>query len=210
MEARRREGESGEDLLLLCEHDEVVTAGRRHAGGASELALVAAAGIPVLEVERGGSATYHGPGQLVGYPIVALAPGERDLHAFLRALEGALIAALGEVVGLAAERNPGLTGVWARGRKLASIGIACRGWVTYHGFALNLTADLARFALFRPCDLEAQVMASLASLGLPTARESLAESIHHHLAAALGRRPVSGPADDRGLGESVDHGAQVT
>lgn len=184
-----------------------MTAGRRHAGasGGSELGLVTAAGIPVLEVERGGAATYHGPGQLVGYPIVALAPGERDLHAFLRALEGALIAALDEVVGLAAERNPGLTGVWARGRKLASIGIACRGWVTYHGFALNLTTDLARFALFRPCDLEAQVMASLESMGLPPAREPLAAAIHRHLAGALGRRPVSGAAGGPDTGESVDH-----
>ena len=191
VDARRRDLVS--DLLLLCEHDEVVTQGRRtQVPGRrteDEVADVLRAGIPVVEVERGGAATYHGPGQLVGYPIVKLAPSERDLHGFLRALEEALIAALGEVAGLEAGRRPGFTGVWVGERKLASIGIACRGWVTYHGFALNLTADLTRFALFRPCDLEAQVMASVASLGAPAARAPIATVVHHALARALGRAP---------------------
>ncbi|MGE0712090.1 MAG: lipoyl(octanoyl) transferase LipB [Planctomycetota bacterium] len=185
----RRRGE-GQDTLLLCEHPEIVTTGRGAQGpsrSAEETAGVTAAGIEVLPIERGGAATYHGPGQLVGYPIVRLAPDERDLHAFLRALEAALIAALARCCGLAAGRRDGLTGVWVGERKLASIGIACRGWVTYHGFALNLSTDLRRFALFRPCDLDAQVMASLESLGVPAEREPLAAAIHQELCARLGR-----------------------
>jgi lipoate-protein ligase B len=191
--AARRAGR-GEDWLLLCEHDEVVTHGRTSQVGrdpAAELALASAAGVPVVEVERGGAATYHGPGQLVGYPIVRLAPDERDLHRFLRHLEEALIGALGEA-GLEAGRNEGWTGVWAEEKKLASIGIACRGWVTYHGFALNLSTDLSRFALFRPCDLEASVMASLESLGVTAEREALIASVHTRLAELLGREPRVG------------------
>ena len=191
--AARRAGH-GDDVLLLCEHDEVVTHGRKsqlNRDPAAELAGAAAAGVAVVEVERGGAATYHGPGQLVGYPIVKLAPDERDLHRFLRAIEQALIDAL-RPLGLDAGRNDGWTGVWAADRKLASIGIACRGWVTYHGFALNLTTDLSRFTLFRPCDLEASVMASLASQGVAHDRDALAAAIHSRLSAALGRRPAAG------------------
>ena len=185
----------GPDLLLLCEHDEVVTQGRRAQGKGrdpGEVAAVRAAGIPVHEVERGGAATYHGPGQLVGYPIVSLEPGERDLHAFLRHLEDALIQPL-SALGLDAGRREGLTGVWVGERKVASIGIACRGWVTYHGFALNLATDLTRFRLFRPCDLEASVMTSLADLGVPAPdRDAVAAAAHATLAEALGRRAERG------------------
>jgi len=186
--AARREGR-GEDWLLLCEHDEVVTHGRKsqvNRDPAAELAGARAAGLPVVEVERGGAATYHGPGQLVGYPIVRLAEDERDLHRFLRHQEQALIDALAEA-GLDAGRNEGWTGVWSQGQKLASIGIACRGWVTYHGFALNLSTDLSRFGLFRPCDLEAAVMASLESLGVTAERDALIATVHARLAALLGR-----------------------
>jgi lipoate-protein ligase B len=190
--AERREG-GGEDQLLLCEHDEVVTTGRRAQGPTrdeSETAGVRAAGIEVVAIERGGAATYHGPGQLVGYPLVLLAPGERDLHRFLRHLEGALIVGLSESCGLSAERREGFTGVWVGERKLASIGIACRGWVTYHGFALNLSTDLSRFALFRPCDLDAQVMTSLAQLDVDYEREALGAAIHAALAERLSRQPA--------------------
>jgi lipoate-protein ligase B len=184
----------GEDVLLLCEHEEVITTGRRaqtpDRDPAAELAGAHAAGIPVLTIERGGAATYHGPGQLVGYPIVRLADGERDLHAFLRAIEGALIEALERGGGLTPGRRDGFTGVWTGERKLASIGIACRRWVTYHGFALNLTTDLDRFRLFRPCDLDAQVMASLASLGAPADRATLSGDVHRALAGLLGRSPA--------------------
>ena len=191
----RRQG-LGEDLLLLCEHEEVVTLGRgaqRAGREAGELAGVRQAGIPVLEIERGGAATYHGPGQLVGYPIVRLGAQERDLHAFLRKLEEALIRTLGRLTPLSVGRQPGLTGVWTEGspglppQKLASIGIACRGWVTYHGFALNLSTELARLSLFRPCDLGAERYTSLAALGQTPPRAQLAACVHAELASLLGR-----------------------
>lgn len=197
---RRRAGQ-GEDLLLLVEHDEVVTTGRRAQAAErdrGELAPVTAAGLRVVEVERGGAATYHGPGQLVGYPIVRLEEGERDLHRVLRALEDSVAAAITSTTGLPAGPRPGLTGVWSGERKVCSIGIACRGWVTYHGFALNLTADLARFRLFRPCDLEANVMASLEALGAVPDRAALADAVHQGLAARLGREPARGERADVG------------
>ena len=190
--AQRRRGEIP-DLLLLCEHEEVVTTGRKAQGptrSPDETAGVSAAGIRVLEIERGGAATYHGPGQLVGYPIVLLEPGERDLHRFLRHIESSLIAALQTVHALPAGRKEDYTGVWVGERKVASIGIACRGWVTYHGFALNLAVDLARFRLFRPCDLEASVMADLCALAVEPDRAALSARAHAELAALLGRRPT--------------------
>lgn len=193
---RRRRGE-GQDTLLLCEHDEVVTTGRKAQRGPPEaLDEVVAAGLRVVEVERGGAATWHGPGQLVGYPILRLAEGERDLHRVLRAIEDAVAAAVTATTGLPAGPSPGLTGVWVpagdgpgrdRARKVASIGIACRGWVTYHGFALNLDVDTARQRLFRPCDLDASVMASLRELGAAPDRDALSAAIHAGLAARLGR-----------------------
>ncbi|MEZ6184468.1 MAG: lipoyl(octanoyl) transferase LipB [Planctomycetota bacterium] len=183
-------GARDHDLLLVCEHPEVVTTGRKAQGRTrdpeAELALVRAAGIEVVAIERGGAATWHGPGQLVGYPLVRLGPDERDLHAYLRALEQALIEALGEL-GLEAGRNLGWTGVWVGERKLASIGIACRGWVTYHGFALNLDVDLARFRLFDPCDLSGETYTSLRELGVEVERDALVGRVHAHLARELGR-----------------------
>jgi lipoyl(octanoyl) transferase len=117
----------------------------------------------VHAVERGGAATYHGPGQIVVYPIVALAPGRRDLRAWLAALEQACIDALAGF-GLAAGRRPGATGVWIAGeRKLASLGVAARRWVAWHGLALNHVPDLSHFAAIRPCGMPASVMTSMAA-----------------------------------------------
>jgi lipoyl(octanoyl) transferase len=146
------------DTLVLVEHPHVITKGRRtHAEN-----LLAVAGTPVFEIERGGDVTYHGPGQLVGYPIFLLRDGERDLHVYLRNLEEALIRALARWQ-IAGERKPDWTGVWTGGgaRKLASIGIAVKRWVTMHGFALNVSTDLARFAAINPCGLDATVMGSM-------------------------------------------------
>lgn len=145
------------DTLILCEHPAVITLGR----GTGPGAVLAAGEIPVVEVERGGEATLHLPGQLVGYPIRRLPPGARDLHAHLRKVEDLLIETL-DRFGLPAGRVAGKTGVWIAGaRKIASIGVACRRWVTYHGFALNVDCDLGLFASIRPCGFEAQVMTSL-------------------------------------------------
>ncbi len=121
--------------------------------------------IPVVETSRGGQATYHGPGQLVAYPIVDLRQWRTDLHWYLRQLEAAGIETLRRL-GLSAGNRPGHTGVWIEERKIASIGVAVRGWVTYHGLALNVACDMAGFADFDPCGLPSEVMVSLRELGV--------------------------------------------
>ena len=144
------------DVLLLLEHPPVVTLGRN----SHEANLLRGGDVDLFEVERGGDVTYHGPGQLVGYPIIDLAGYRRDLHWYLRTLEQALIDALAEL-GVPAERNTGYTGVWTRGRKIASIGIHVKQWVTWHGFALNVTTDLTAFDRIVPCGIPGVVMTSV-------------------------------------------------
>jgi len=160
---QRIAGELAEDLLLLVEHDPVVTLGRSTRPQSLPLSALELQrrGIAEYEVERGGDATFHGPGQLVGYPILDLREHREDLHWYLRTLEMALIHGL-DSLGILAERNPGLTGVWTRGRKIASIGIHVKQWVTYHGFALNVNTDLSYFDLIVPCGIQNVVMTSVA------------------------------------------------
>lgn len=152
------------DTLIVVEHPHVFTLGRRRE---SKQNVLAPGDVEVLEIERGGDVTYHGPGQLVAYPILLLEDDERDLHAFLRNMEEAVIRTCARV-GVAADREPGKTGVWTtteHGRKkLCSMGIACRKWVTFHGLALNVTTDLSYFARINPCGFEASVMTSLDKL----------------------------------------------
>jgi lipoyl(octanoyl) transferase len=149
-------GRLDHDVLLLLEHPPVVTLGRTsHAEN-----VLRPAGVEVFEVERGGDVTFHGPGQLVGYPIFDLRNYKQDLHWYLRTLEQALIDALG-LLDIPAERNPGYTGVWTQGRKIASIGIHVKQWVTWHGFALNVTTDLAHFDRIVPCGIPGVVMTSV-------------------------------------------------
>jgi lipoyl(octanoyl) transferase len=144
------------DLLLLLEHPPVVTCGR----SSHEAHLLQGDGIEVFEVERGGDVTYHGPGQLVGYPILDLTRHKQDLHWYLRTLEQALITALASL-GIGGERRPGYTGVWTRGRKIASIGVHVKQWVTWHGFALNVTTDLTDFDRIVPCGIPGVQMTSI-------------------------------------------------
>src|SRR4051812_20413612 len=157
-------GDVSEDVLLLVEHPAVITLGRSakadHLLASPE--LLAARGVELFEVERGGDVTFHGPGQLVGYPIIDLKRHKRDLHWYLRQVEESLILALGEL-GIPAERNTGLTGVWTKGRKIASIGVHARDWVTWHGFALNVSTDLTYFDLMVPCGIQAVQMTSVQS-----------------------------------------------
>lgn len=155
-------GRLAEDLLLLVEHPPVVTMGRasRAVHLLASPALLAARGVELFEVERGGDVTFHGPGQLVGYPIVNLARHRKDLHWYLRQVEEALIRAVAPF-GVEGERRAGFTGVWTGGRKLASIGVHAREWVTWHGFALNVSTDLAFFDLIVPCGISAVRMTSL-------------------------------------------------
>jgi lipoyl(octanoyl) transferase len=161
---RRMTGELDEDLLLLVEHEPVVTLGRGTRPSSLPLAPaeLERRGVTVAEVERGGDVTYHGPGQLVGYPILQLREHREDLHWYLRQLEAALIGAL-DGLGIGAERRPGLTGVWTGGRKIASIGIHVKQWVTLHGFALNVSTDLGAFDLIVPCGIQGVVMTSVAA-----------------------------------------------
>ncbi len=195
--ARRRvQGEIAHDLLLLVEHDAVVTLGRGSRPTSLRLAPaeLQARGIEVFEVERGGDVTFHGPGQLVGYPILDLNRIRPDLHWYLRALEGTLIAALA-TLAITAGRNPGLTGVWTAGRKIASIGIHVKQWVTLHGFALNVTTDLSYFDLIVACGIVDVQMTSVArEIGRQTSEDVLwnraREATVHAFAQQFQRRPL--------------------
>lgn len=152
---RKRWDPSLPDTLLLLEHPEVYTAGRKSA---------LKEGDGKVAIERGGEDTFHNPGQLVAYPLLGLREGERDLHRYLRSLESVLIAVLGRF-GIEGERRPGATGVWVRGpRKIASVGVAVSGWVTYHGVALNVCNDLRGFSRIHPCGFDAGVMTSMAEV----------------------------------------------
>ena len=149
------------DTILLLEHEPVYTTGRQR--DQSSLRDVASLPHPVFETNRGGQATYHGPGQLVGYPILDLNPRGRDLHAHLRSLEEALIRA-SAAFGVSAGRREGLTGVWVENRKLASIGVGVRKWISMHGFAINITHEsLPPFFAITPCGLDGVSMTSLES-----------------------------------------------
>jgi lipoate-protein ligase B len=181
--ARRVAGEIPDQLLLL-EHEEVVTLGRGTPPGAAD-----GLELPVMEIERGGDATWHGPGQLVLYPIVALPEGRRDLHRYLRDLEQVAIETLA-TIGVEGERRAGLTGVWAGGRKLCSIGVAVRRWVARHGLALNVSNDLTDFERFRPCGLEPGIMGRAADLGTVPADDPLLD----HAAERAFRRVFGYPA----------------
>lgn len=141
------------DSVILVEHPPVITLGRRLR---DQSGVLDAGSVPVLEVERGGEATAHGPGQLVAYPIV----GVRDVHAHLRLLEETIIRMLADW-GLKGRRNPPHTGVWVGDRKIASIGVAVRRWVAYHGVALNVNVDPGLFQRIVPCGLSSAVMASV-------------------------------------------------
>jgi lipoyl(octanoyl) transferase len=152
------------DTLLLLEHPPVITLGRGWKQSSLPLDpdALRRRGIEVFEIERGGDVTYHGPGQLVGYPIIDLQQHRPDLHWYLRQLEAVLITALANF-GIPAERSLGLTGVWTNGRKIASIGVHVKRWVTWHGFALNVTTELSPFSLIVPCGIPDVVMTSVAN-----------------------------------------------
>lgn len=144
------------DTLLLVEHPHVITRGRAFKGRT----VPGTPSIPVLDVDRGGDVTYHGPGQLVGYPIVHLKEAGLTLDAHIRGMENALSDALASF-GLTGGRVAGFTGVWARDKKVASIGVGVRKWVTFHGFALNVSTDLRFFREIYPCGLEPSTLTSL-------------------------------------------------
>jgi lipoate-protein ligase B len=182
----KRQRDEIPDTLVLVEHPHVITLGR----GTHKENVLAPGDTPIFEIERGGDVTYHGPGQLVGYPIFLLRQPERDLHLYLRNLEESLIRTVGRF-GIAGERKDGWTGVWTAGgaRKLASIGVAVKRWVTLHGFALNVATDLARFAAINPCGLEATVMGSMENaLERAVAFDQVKAATRDELGVVFGRR----------------------
>jgi len=184
--ARRLDG--GPDVLLVLEHPPVYTLGR--GADARFLGAAAEGDIPVVRVGRGGQVTYHGPGQLVGYPIVGLRDLRPDVRWYVRGLEEVLISALADL-GIAAERRPGLTGVWVGPRKIGSIGVAIRRWVTWHGFALNVAPDVSGFAAITPCGIDGVVMTSVAREGGPSDLGTVAGLVVRRFVRQFGYATVS-------------------
>jgi len=183
---RRKRGEIP-DQLLIVEHPHVITMGRN---GHMENVLASAeilerAGIEMHYTDRGGDVTYHGPGQLVGYPIVDLREWKRDVVAYLRALEQVLIEALAEF-GISGVRQPGATGVWVDGAKVAAMGVHISRWVTSHGFALNLDTDLDYFKYIVPCGLT-QPVTSMRALGFTMGRAAGREAVVTEITGAFAR-----------------------
>ena len=179
--AEQRRLETIPDTLLLLEHPAVITLGRRtdEADLLTEESVLAARGIAVERVDRGGEISYHAPGQLVGYPILDLRQHGQDLHKYLRDLEEVIIRTLG-VYGLKGEQIPGLTGVWVGGRKIAALGIKVSHWVSLHGWALNIMTDMTPFRQdFVPCGIRDRDVTSLAELlpGDVPARAEVEESM---------------------------------
>ncbi len=164
----RREGRI-DDVLILLEHEPVVTMGRR---GKRDNILVSdellqSKRIRIFEIDRGGDVTLHCPGQLVGYPILNLKIHGKNIHKYLRNLEEVIIRSL-KVYGIDGQRIENHTGVWVGEKKIASIGIGIKGWVTFHGFSLNINSDLSYFSLIRPCGFESRMVTSMSKiLGRP-------------------------------------------
>ena len=186
---RRKRGEI-RDQLLVVEHPHVITLGRTGRMGhllAGEEAL-RRAGVAFYPTDRGGDITYHGPGQIVGYPILDLKAWKRDVVAYVRALEQTLIDALAEF-SLACRREAGKTGVWTDAGKIAAIGVHISRWVTSHGFALNHTTDLSYFGYIVPCGL-ARPVTSLEALGVEASREEVVAVIARNFARVFGYRSV--------------------
>jgi lipoyl(octanoyl) transferase len=198
----------GEEHLLLLEHSPVFTVGRN----ASEADVTATGawlrerGVEVHRTNRGGRVTYHGPGQLVGYPIVNLSPDRRDVRRYVSDLQETLIRTLAEY-GIAARRRQGqkLVGVWVGEKKIASIGVHLARWITLHGFALNVATDLAYFSGIVACGLPQVEMTSIELLtGEAPRLEDVASRLAHHLSRILGRQPA--PIDPEPLREIISSG----
>jgi lipoyl(octanoyl) transferase len=188
---RRRRAGNVPDTLLLLQHPHVITLG---SGSHAEHILLSAPerearGIELWESGRGGDVTYHGPGQLVGYPILDLKPDRCDLHGYLRDLEEVLIGMLAEY-GLPADRKEGLTGVWVADRKLAAIGVrVSSGWITSHGFALNVNPDLSFFDAIVPCGIREHGVGSIAQeLGREVTVEGCLDRVTSHFARVFTRQ----------------------
>jgi lipoyl(octanoyl) transferase len=190
-----------DDTLLIVEHPPVITLGVRTRGATTNVRVdrdtLAARGVEIHETGRGGDVTFHGPGQLVGYPIIDLKPDRQDVHRYVRDLEEVLIRTAGDF-GIEAGRVTGFSGAWVGDRKLAAIGVRISRWVTSHGFALNVTTDLSGFDLIVPCGIADRGVTSLSALvGRDVAMADVARSVLTHFGAVFDRAVV-----DRGAGVS--------
>jgi lipoyl(octanoyl) transferase len=195
------------DTLLLLEHPHVLTLGVRKGGGRANILAtperLAELGVAVHEAGRGGDVTYHGPGQLVGYPIVDLRPDRQDVHRYVRDLEDVLIRTCGDF-GIHAERLEGLTGAWVPQpthglEKVAAIGVRIARWITSHGFALNVNTDLDFFRLIIPCGITDRGVTSLQRLlGRPIDADKVAERVVHHFGGVFARDVVVEPEEVTG------------
>jgi lipoyl(octanoyl) transferase len=182
------------DQLLLLEHPPVITLGVKTRNDRSHVVAtpetLKAEGVEVFESGRGGDVTYHGPGQLVGYPILDLRPDRCDVHQYVRDLEETLIRAAGQF-GVTADRLPGLTGVWVGNEKLAAIGVRIARWITSHGFALNVSTNLAHFDLIVPCGIANKGVTSLGRLARRSVRmDEVADITAQAFIDVFGRSPV--------------------
>jgi lipoyl(octanoyl) transferase len=199
----RREERVG-DLLLLVEHPAVLTLGVKGDGGRSHILAapetLAEQGIGVFETGRGGDVTYHGPGQIVGYPIIDLKPDRCDVHRYVRDLEEVLMRVAADY-GIATGRIPGLTGVWAGQDKLAAIGVRISRWITSHGFALNHTTNLSHFDLIVPCGISDHGVTSFERLGCTAARADVEARLVGHFADVF---DLSLPSTTKQSGNSID------
>lgn len=207
-----RQAGSIPDAVVFVEHPPVITLGRaaRASNVLAAPALLAARGIEMFQIERGGDVTYHGPGQLVGYPIVDLRAFNEDIGRYVRTLEAALIGALG-AWGIAAERLPGFPGVWAGGAKVAAIGVAVKRKVTMHGFALNVDPDLGAFDLINPCGLGRPVTSIARLLGRQMSLDEAAPVVGGALADGFEVRWEERTLEDvrADLAEVSDDGAEA-
>src|SRR5690349_10720970 len=194
---QRRAGDIPDTLLLL-EHPHVITLGVKARGTTTNIIVpteeLSARGVELFDTGRGGDVTYHGPGQLVGYPIVDLNPDRRDVHRYVRDLEEVLIRTVADY-GIAAGRVQGLTGVWVGDEKLAAIGVRISRWITSHGFALNVSTDLEYFGLIVPCGIADRGVTSLERLtGRTLAPQQIEERVAFHFSQVFDRALVSDTA----------------
>lgn len=179
---KRRSGQF-QDAIILLEHDPIYTIGR--AGSRKNIIVPAAKledeNIMVVEVDRGGDITYHGPGQLVGYPVLDLAMHGRDLHRYVRQLEEVIIRTIG-FYNIQGWREQGLTGVWTEKGKIAAIGVGVKGWVSMHGFALNIKPDMKYFKMINPCGITDRPVASMEMFGVKASLENVADVLIQNFA----------------------------
>lgn len=194
---QRRKADEIPDQLLLLEHPPVITLGARVRGDRSHVLASAhaldEAGIEVHEAGRGGDVTYHGPGQLVGYPIIDLRPDRCDVHRYVRDLEDVMIVAA-RAFGVAASRVPGLTGAWVGSNKIAAIGVRVSRWITSHGFAFNVATDLSHFDLIVPCGITGRGVTSLSRmLGRDVPVAAVEDAVVAAFSRVFARSAVEGP-----------------